>query len=105
LKVAGDKPCDGLRIPTGCSPNGDGTNERFTVDDLDECFADHRVVFKIFDRFGEAVYNNEDYKNTEAWDGESLQGNYVAEGTYFYIMSITKGESIIEKTGSIRIEY
>jgi|GEM_PF-2950979 len=105
LKVAGDKPCDGLRIPTGFSPNGDGTNERFTVDDLDECFADHRVVFKIFDRFGEAVYNNEDYKNTEAWDGESLQGNYVAEGTYFYIMSITKGESIIEKTGSIRIEY
>ncbi len=105
LKVAGDKPCEGLRIPTGFSPNGDGVNERFTVDDLDKCFSDHQVSFKIFNRFGEAVYNNDEYRNTEAWNGESIQGDYVAEGTYFYIMTITKGESIIEKTGSIRIEY
>ena len=106
LDVGDHDDCLGLGLPNGFSPNGDGVNETFTMKALDNCFEDHNVDFKVFNRFGEIVYIVEDYTNDRAWTGkDDNSGNYVPEGTYFYVLIISKDNSLIEKSGSIRVEY
>ncbi len=106
LKVGDDHGCEGLILPNGFSPNGDGVNETFDLKSLDNCFTDHNVELRIFNRFGEIIFQDLNYTNRNAWTGQVNNRNeFVPEGTYFFTLRLNKGESLIEKTGSIRIEY
>nr|WP_121271883.1 MBG domain-containing protein [Pedobacter schmidteae] len=62
------------------SPNGDGTNDKWVIDNID--FYPNNEV-KIFDRTGRQIYGKKGYDNS--WDG-TLNGLPLAEGTYFYIV-------------------
>ena len=64
-----------LQIPTLITPNGDGKNETFEIEDL-QFYASHRL--QIFDRWGKKVLETSDYKND--WQGES--------GIYFYSLVV-----------------
>lgn len=70
-------PCD-LLIPNVFTPNGDGTNEVFEVKNL-SFFRGSRL--QVFNRWGQEVYGNDDYKNN--WDGSGL-----SEGTYFFLLDV-----------------
>jgi large repetitive protein len=62
------------------SPNGDGVNDKWVIDNID-AYPNNEI--KIFDRTGRAIYSKKGYDNS--WDG-TLNGLPLAEGTYFYII-------------------
>jgi gliding motility-associated-like protein len=62
------------------SPNGDGYNDKWLIDNID-VYPNNEV--KIFDRSGRLIFSKKGYDNS--WDG-TLNGLPLAEGTYFYII-------------------
>jgi len=63
-------------IPNVITPNGDGKNDRFVIKGLQK-FSRSEIV--IFNRYGDHVYENQQYDND--W---SAQGQVA--GTYFYVL-------------------
>jgi gliding motility-associated-like protein len=61
------------------TPNQDGRNDNFIVN----CADVFSNTLTIFNRWGELVFQTENYDNT--WEGRDLDGNDVPEGGYFYI--------------------
>jgi gliding motility-associated-like protein len=77
------------------TPNGDGQNDTWVVENLSN-YANHEV--KIFDRTGRLLYSTRNYQND--WNGE-LNGAMLAQGTYYY--TITFGPNIAPKKGFITL--
>jgi len=75
-------------IPNVITPNNDGTNDTFKITGNDGV-----SKLKIFNRWGEIVFETSTYKND--WDG----GNASA-GVYYYIYEMPNGKS---KTGTLTI--
>lgn len=68
--------------PNVFTPNGDGSNETFIVDNL-EGYPQSSLI--VYNRWGKIVYRNDDYQND--WDGTHYKsGNDVADGVYFFIV-------------------
>lgn len=62
------------------SPNGDGINDKWVVENID--FYPNNEV-KIFDKAGRFIYSKKGYDNS--WDA-TLNGMPLAEGTYYYVI-------------------
>ncbi|RQO67612.1 hypothetical protein DBR43_24120 [Pedobacter sp. KBW06] len=62
------------------SPNGDGYNDKWVIDNID--FYPNNEV-KIFDKAGRPIFSKKGYDNN--WDG-TLNGTALAEGTYYYVI-------------------
>lgn len=91
-----------LNIPVAISPNGDGLNDTFIIDGLED-HPENNLV--IFNRWGEIVYRKENYLND--WDGTSeaplqLGKKELPDGTYFYHLRIKDQVSVIK--GSLIIK-
>jgi gliding motility-associated-like protein len=69
------------------SPNGDGVNDVFKIDNLD-MYPNNEV--KIFDRAGRLLYSKKDYSKEGEWTG-MLNGLPLAEDTYYYVVDFGKG--------------
>lgn len=67
------------------TPNGDGFNDFWVIQDIDK-IAPARVA--VYTRSGALVYQSNDYKND--WDGKS-NGNQLPEGTYYYVIEGADG--------------
>ncbi|MES2762675.1 MAG: choice-of-anchor L domain-containing protein [Bacteroidota bacterium] len=67
-------------IPNVVTPNGDGVNDFFRINGL-ENFPGSSLT--VFNRWGNKIYNSDDYKNDWAPD--------VSDGTYFYIVNVSDG--------------
>lgn len=65
-----------LHIPNVITPNGDSKNEAFVIDNLEHY---PRTSIVIFNRWGNKVYQDDDYRND--WEGEDL-----SDGTYYFIL-------------------
>ena len=80
-------------IPGGFSPNGDGTNDRFVIENT----GFKRLSLEVFNRWGNRVYRSNDYKND--WDGRCTEGISIGqdlpEGTYFYIVILDGKEKFV----------
>jgi gliding motility-associated-like protein len=70
-------------IPNGFSPNGDGLNDYFVITGSE---AFRRMKLSVFNRWGNEVYSNSDYKNN--WNGLNQSGDELAEDTYYYILEL-----------------
>ncbi len=85
--------CDNIFIPEAFSPNGDGVNDRFSIENIDVVYPDYTI--EIFNRNGNAVYKGN--ARSEAWDGTANQhqlGNKILpNGVYFYIINYNNGET------------
>ena len=75
------------------TPNGDGRNDIFVFDGLDDF---PESTLRIYNRWGKKVYEASPYQNN--WDGENL-----ADGVYFWTLQFGKGEFQLEESGSITI--
>ncbi|HEY1163910.1 MAG TPA: gliding motility-associated C-terminal domain-containing protein, partial [Chitinophaga sp.] len=82
ISVVADFKVDAVNILT---PNGDGRNDRWVIRNLDS-YPDNEV--KIYDRAGRLIYSRRNYSND--WDG-TVNGSPLAEGTYYYILTIQNG--------------
>ncbi|MGE4289475.1 MAG: gliding motility-associated C-terminal domain-containing protein, partial [Salinivirgaceae bacterium] len=76
-----------LFIPQVITPNGDGKNDFFIIDDLD---SHAPVSLLIFNRWGNPVYNSSNYQND--WEGTSDKGDKLTGDTYFYAIQFADGE-------------
>jgi len=81
-------------IPTAFSPNNDGENDILTIKLSQGCIKS--FTFKIFDRWGELVFETSD-ANT-GWDG-MYKGRLMNSGMFTYIFNglLTDKEDIIRK--------
>jgi gliding motility-associated-like protein len=78
------------------SPNGDGVNDKWVIENLD-LFPNNEV--KVFDRAGRVIYSRKKYDNS--WDA-TLRGLPLSEGTYYYIIDYY-GDGKSVKKGFITI--
>jgi gliding motility-associated-like protein len=85
-----DSTC--LEMPTAFSPNGDLFNDVFVIHCIEYSF-NRENNFKVFNRWGNLVYEKNNYHNE--WYGQNNTGDENAgkplpDGTYFVILSINK---------------
>jgi gliding motility-associated-like protein len=85
-----------LRIPNAFTPNGDGRDDTWQIDNLDS-FSDNRVL--VFNRWGNKVFETQHYRRGSEWDG-TISGAAAPVGTYYYLITLGTGSSY---TGSITI--
>lgn len=76
---------DTIVIYNAISPNGDGYNDFFRIENIEQ-FPDNEV--KIFNRWGNLVFQARSYDNT--WDGR-YEGKKLPDGTYFYRILLGDG--------------
>lgn len=82
-------PCE---IPNVITPNNDTLNDSFDLTGYDVA----KLI--IYNRWGRKVYEKANYLNE--WHGQNNHGNDLPDGTYFYIVDTTSGES---KTGWVYV--
>lgn len=79
-----------LFIPGGFSPNQDGINDLFVIQNK----INKKITLEIFNRWGSRVYKSADYQND--WDGTCTEGvstgGKVPNGTYYYVVRIDEVE-------------
>ncbi|MDH5368281.1 MAG: gliding motility-associated C-terminal domain-containing protein, partial [Cyclobacteriaceae bacterium] len=88
--------CDEKVSPdSGFSPNGDGNNDVWTINNIEK-FPNNNI--QIFNRWGNLIYETSNYDNTNnSWSGENssgrmnIGGSKVPDGTYFYIIELGDG--------------
>lgn len=71
-----------LFIPTAFSPNGDGTNDLWTLNGLDEF---PNAAFDIYTAWGNLIHNGSNIDGVITWDGMH-NGNPSPEANYYYIL-------------------
>ncbi|MRG46988.1 T9SS type B sorting domain-containing protein [Chitinophaga sp. SYP-B3965] len=79
LNIIEDFKVDAANLLT---PNGDGINDKWVIRNISS-YPDNEL--KIFDRGGRMIYQRRNYNNE--WDG-TMNGQRLAEGTYYYILTI-----------------
>lgn len=85
-----DVLCD-LLVPNVITPNGDGSNDRWIIPGIQAS----RNTVRIYNRWGNAVFEARDYRNT--WTPPSS----LPDGTYFFEITLESQEKPI--TGTLTI--
>ena len=79
-------------IHNAFSPNNDGLNELFIIDNITDFPSNH--VY-IYNRWGQLVWHAEHYNNTSvAWNGTSEDGTALYAGTYYYTVEIVGKKNV-----------
>ena len=91
-----------VNIPVAISPNGDGLNDVFAIEFLED-YPENELI--IFNRWGDIVYKTDNYQND--WNGTSTAAlqigkNELPDGVYFYQLNIKneppiKGSVILKR--------
>ena len=79
-----------LLVYNGLSPNGDGKNDSFLIEGI-ENFPNNQV--SIFNRWGNRVLVMDGYKNE--WTGTWTTSTILPDGTYFYIIDLGDGSDLM----------
>ena len=80
---------DPIEIYNGISTNGDGKNDGFRIEGIENY---RKNILKIFNRWGVLVYQKEGYTNSDPFTGYSNgrstieSGKKLPQGTYYYIL-------------------
>lgn len=72
-----------VEVPNVFTPNGDGRNDRWTIDALN---AYRSYTVDVFNRYGQAVLHSENA--FPGWDG-TLRGKPLPTGTYYYVIRLS----------------
>ncbi|MCF0207043.1 MAG: gliding motility-associated C-terminal domain-containing protein, partial [Bacteroidales bacterium] len=92
-----DSEADCLRIPNVFTPNSDGINDTWEIDNL-HMFPDADIF--IFNRWGQLMYSAKG--NEAGWDG-LIKGHIVPAGVYTYIIDLHTSSEIYQ--GTVTIVY
>ena len=95
--MAADTSDTELNIPNVFSPNGDGQNDYIDV-------VTNGVTvyeFTVFTRSGSRIYHS--LSPRIFWDGNSIGGQELSEGVYYYVIEEQGDEEPYEKAGFIHL--
>jgi len=84
-----------LAVPTGFTPNGDGTNDRLLVHGQEGTII---RMFRLYDRWGELLYEARDFEVNDAnigWDG-SFSGKMMNGGVYLWYVDAEYADGVRE---------
>jgi gliding motility-associated-like protein len=73
---------ENLVVYSAFSPNGDGSNDFF---DIDNASAYPDIIVEVYARWGEKLFSSKGYADDQRWDG-TYKGKDVPIGTYYYII-------------------
>ena len=81
------------RVPVGISPNNDGLNDKFVIENLK---ATDKVRIDIYNRWQSLVFRDTNYKNTFEGIGnqQGLVNNNLPDGTYYYILHFNDSKPV-----------
>jgi gliding motility-associated-like protein len=79
-------PCNGIFIPNAISTNGDGANDEWMIDGINDWETKYVTVFN---RWGNIVYEN--YGEYKPWDG-TRNSKPMPVGTYYYVVKVEAQE-------------
>ena len=89
-----------ISYPSGFSPNGDGINELWNIDQIEQF---PECVIEIYNRWGSIVFRSESGYPTP-WGGENQKnGKTLPIGTYYYIINLNDEKFPDVITGPITI--
>jgi gliding motility-associated-like protein len=86
-----------IDIPSGFSPNGDGTNDNWAIGYIS--FYEQATV-EVYNRWGDQLFESTGYG--EPWDG-TYNGNILPIGTYYYVININEPQFPEPLTGPVTI--
>ena len=91
-------------IPTDIiTPNADGRNDTWHIQSLDDRFESAEI--KVFDRWGQIVFNSIGYGPEREWDGTN-NGKKLPMGAYYYVIDLNiNGQDTDPFIGDISIIY
>jgi gliding motility-associated-like protein len=100
----GSLTTDGIVVHEALSPNGDGKNDYFNIENITN-YPDNKLT--ITNRSGQLVYEAKGYDNaSKIFDGHSNKtGQMQLPGTYFYSLDYTVKGITKHKTGFIVLKY
>jgi gliding motility-associated-like protein len=82
-----------LYIPKGFSPNNDGINDLFIIENTNG----QQILLEVYNRWGNRIYRSKDYKNN--WDGLTTEGIHLGDqvpvGTYYYVIIADKKDKYV----------
>ncbi|HEX8545455.1 MAG TPA: gliding motility-associated C-terminal domain-containing protein, partial [Cytophagaceae bacterium] len=90
ISLKGDKDCFPLRIYELITPNSDGKNDSFYIENISR----YQNKVSVFNKWGAEVFSAQNYDNT--WNGNNLPGDF-----YYYIIEANedkyKGSLLIKR--------
>jgi gliding motility-associated-like protein len=86
-----------IEFPTGFSPNGDGINDFWEIDRIDEY---PNAVVEVYTRWGQLVFRSVGY--SRPWNG-TFNGEQLPIGTYYYIIDLKDVRFKSALTGPVTI--
>lgn len=96
-----DLQVDNVLFPNVVTPNGDGINDVFTLNNLVEqdAFPENELI--IFNRQGKMIYQKKNIKvESDFWDPQQTK---TPNGTYFFRFIGSRHDKKIDKVGSIEV--
>jgi len=92
ITVYGQRPFDNIIIHDYLSPNSDGYNDTWIIENI-QYWPDNEVL--IFNRWGDKIqaYNHYDNSGT-VWNGTNDDGKRVPDGTYYYIVKVRRTDPV-----------
>ncbi|MFB6457844.1 gliding motility-associated C-terminal domain-containing protein [Chitinophaga sp. Hz27] len=96
IRVLGDFIINANNVLT---PNGDGHNDYWVIDGIED-YPENELT--IVDRAGRTVFQQKNYHNT--WDGK-INGQQLAEGTYYYVFRVMGSTDIAKGYITILRKY
>jgi gliding motility-associated-like protein len=91
---------DPIDIYSAFSPNGDGVNDTWKIEQI-ERFEGCQV--EVFDRWGQSVFKSVGYERP--WDG-TFKGRYLPTGPYYYVIELNSLDVTIKPfTGVVSIVH
>ena len=95
---------DGIQVHQAISPNGDGLNDFFQIDNISQ-YPDNKLT--IMNRNGQLIFEAKGYDNSsKAFDGHSNKnGQMQLPGTYFYQLDYVVNGITKHKTGFLVLKY
>jgi gliding motility-associated-like protein len=92
-----DTEVDCIKIPNAFTPNGDGINDTWIIENIDMF---PTAYISVFNRWGQLLYEANGTDNP--WDGK-YNGKLVPTGTYIYIVNLFDGSE--SRTGTLTVVY
>lgn len=93
IPLAGSNELCKIKIYSGITINGDGVNDVFTIENIEEFPKNHLMVFN---RWGKQLADINGYNmTTNSWPTKDKLDNLLAS-TYFYILDLGDGSKLIK---------
>jgi gliding motility-associated-like protein len=88
-------------VPEVVTPNGDGKNDWFKINGIENYPANELF---IFNRWGNQVYQAKGYTNSAGWDGKGKSGGALPTGTYYFILNLNDSQGQVYR-GFVQLMY